>query len=203
MKIVCAALAAVIAVWSGRAHADCSELDKDDAAWASKLVVRGAMVIVDCDSCSGAAPTRVKKVEVRKGTDPATRLVYIDGKAVDLSMVFVQTGIETFTSVGALIGCSNASDAMVRRVSHGLSGVSTGIPACDRYVAAMDKFTQCPAVPQATKDATRQGIDQIKQSWQMLRDPSVPPEAKQAANDACLQAVDALKQAGAAMGCPM
>ena len=201
MKIVGAALAAMVVVWSGRASADCSELDKDSAAWASKLVVRGAMAVLDCDTCT-SAPVRLKKVEVRKGTDPSTRLLYVDGRAVDLSTVFVQTGAETFTSVGALVGCTSASDAMVRRVSRDAS-VATGIPACDRYLAAMEKYMQCPAIPQAAKDASRQGIDQMKQSWQMLRDPSVPPEAKQAANDACLQAVDALKQAGAAMGCPM
>src|SRR5579862_4791847 len=113
-KIVCGALVAALAA-AGQARADeCGAISKETASWASKLVVHGAMAVIDCDSCS-SSPARIKKVEVKKAAgDPAQRELWIDGRVVDPSAVFVQTGDETFTSVGVLIGCVAPSDAMVR-----------------------------------------------------------------------------------------
>jgi hypothetical protein len=202
-KIVCGAMVVVAVAWSGRAGADCAELDKDGAAWASKLIVRGAMAVIDCETCS-AEPVRIKKVEVRKSTiDASMRSLWIDGRELDLSIVYVQTGAETFTNVGALIGCTGPSDQMVRRVYKDLSTISTGVPECDRYLVTMKKYTQCSAIPQASKDAMRQAVDQMKQGWQMLRDPSVSPDARKAAGDACRESAEALTQAAQALGCPL
>jgi hypothetical protein len=202
-KIVCGALAVVVAAWSGRARADdCTEVDKDTAAWAAKVVVHGSMVEIDCDTCA-VGPTRVKKVEVRKGVDPSLRSLAVDGRVVDLSTVYVQTGPQTFTSVGAMVGCTSPSEAMARNVAHrDQSALSSGVPDCDRYAAAVGRYLQCNKIPESAKDGVRQGLDAMKQGWQMLRDPNVPPEARKAAGDACKEATDAVKQAASAMGCP-
>ena len=47
----------------------------------------------------------------------------------------------------------------------------------------------------------QEGVDMAKQSWGMLNDPNVPPEAKKAALDGCTQGADALKQGAKALGC--
>ena len=48
-----------------------------------------------------------------------------------------------------------------------------------------------------------QGIQQMYQGWQMLKDPNVPKEAKQAAADGCKEATKALKESAKAMGCKL
>jgi hypothetical protein len=77
----------------------------------------------------------------------------------------------------------------------------TSIPECDAYLVAFDKYMSCDKIPQATKDATREGIAAQKVSFRELKD--APPEAKKAAADGCRQGLDALKQAADALGCPL
>jgi hypothetical protein len=104
------------------------------------------------------------------------------------------------------------SDAMGggSSASNGGSGIDsassdgpTGVPACDEYLNAFDRYMSCDKIPQQAKDASRQGIAEMKRGWAMLRDPNVPAEARKAASDACREAVDALRQSAAAMGCPL
>jgi hypothetical protein len=83
------------------------------------------------------------------------------------------------------------------------ASADTGVPECDDYLKSFDKYMSCDKIPQQAKDASKQGIEQMKQGWAMLKDPNVPPEAKKAAGDACKQAVDALKQSASAMGCSL
>jgi hypothetical protein len=85
----------------------------------------------------------------------------------------------------------------------GGAAASTGVPECDEYVAAIEKFTTCDKVPQAARDAQKQSLDAMKQGWASLSDPAVPAEAKKAAADGCKTAVDALKQAATASGCTL
>ena len=83
------------------------------------------------------------------------------------------------------------------------ASADTGVPECDEYLKNFDKYMACDKIPQQAKDASKQGIEQMKQGWAMLKDPNVPAEAKKAAGDACKQAVDALKQSATAMGCTL
>ena len=76
---------------------------------------------------------------------------------------------------------------------------STGIAACDEYMKAFDKYMLCDAIPQATKDATKQGMVIMKTSWVTLTD--APDDAKQTASDSCQQAMEGLKQGAKAMNC--
>lgn len=75
----------------------------------------------------------------------------------------------------------------------------TGLPACDQYVAAMERYLQCDKVPQAARDGSGQGMAAMKSNWDDTR--NMPADARRAANDACRQALDALTQGAAAIGC--
>ncbi|MCA9679347.1 MAG: hypothetical protein H6708_17215 [Kofleriaceae bacterium] len=79
------------------------------------------------------------------------------------------------------------------------AGGGTGLPDCDAYVASMEKYMQCDKVPQAARDAAKQGMDAMKSGWGDMS--GMPDDAKKQANDACKQAVDAMKQGAQAMGC--
>jgi len=78
---------------------------------------------------------------------------------------------------------------------------STGLPECDAYVAAMDKYMACDKVPQSARDAAKQGLDAMKSGWANMG--TMPDDAKKSAADACKQAVDALKQGAESMGCTL
>jgi hypothetical protein len=79
----------------------------------------------------------------------------------------------------------------------------SGIPSCDAYLKTFEKYMACDKVPQQAKDASKQGIDAMKQSWAQFKDPNVPAEAKKAAGDACTQGEDAIKQSAQALGCTL
>ena len=76
------------------------------------------------------------------------------------------------------------------------------VPAeCQAYLDTLAKYVACEKVPADVKKSTQEGVDMAKQSWGMLNDPNVPPEAKKAALDGCTQGADALKQGAKALGC--
>jgi hypothetical protein len=79
----------------------------------------------------------------------------------------------------------------------------TGIPACNDYLRATDRYATCDDVPQAARNSLVRSAQQMKNGWASLRDKSVPPEAVKAAADGCQQAFDAIKTAAAATGCPL
>ena len=72
------------------------------------------------------------------------------------------------------------------------------IPAeCNDYKAAMEKLAACDKMPQASKDALKQGYDAMSKGWANAG--SLPPEAKKGMADACKQGADALMQSGKAL----
>lgn len=71
--------------------------------------------------------------------------------------------------------------------------------ACAGYLASMDRFTKCDKVPQASRDAAKSGLDQMRQA---MASNALPAEAIKAMQDACAQAQTALDQSTTAMGCP-
>ncbi len=78
---------------------------------------------------------------------------------------------------------------------------STGEPACDDYVAKMERFLACDKVPADAREGGRMGLDAMRQSWGDL---SQQPEAnRKAAADGCKVAADAIVESGKAMGCAM
>jgi len=79
----------------------------------------------------------------------------------------------------------------------------SGLPECDAYMAAFEKYMGCDKVPQAAKDTQKQALDGMKASWAALKDPNVPADTKKAAADGCKQAEDALKQSAQTLGCTL
>jgi hypothetical protein len=77
--------------------------------------------------------------------------------------------------------------------------VSTGLPSCDAYIAAMDRYLECDKIPQATRDAARQGMDAMKHGWGDVA--GLPKDVREQAEDACRQSLDALQQGATALGC--
>ncbi|MCE9574507.1 MAG: hypothetical protein K8W52_15270, partial [Deltaproteobacteria bacterium] len=74
-------------------------------------------------------------------------------------------------------------------------------PACDAYLAGLERYLACDKVPEQARAAMRDSIDQLRQTWRGLSDASMPEEARRAASDACKQASDAIGQSASAMGC--
>ncbi len=70
----------------------------------------------------------------------------------------------------------------------GLGGARTGIAECDDFLVALDTYVACDKVPQASRDAVKQGADAMRSSWNA---------------ESCRQFADAVRQGGGAMGCAM
>lgn len=77
----------------------------------------------------------------------------------------------------------------------------TGIPQCDAYLDAVDRYIGCAKVPAAARDATRKAIEQSRQAWRSFEDSN--PEARESAAAACEQGLDALTTASKAIGCAL
>lgn len=77
----------------------------------------------------------------------------------------------------------------------------TGMPACDDYLALVERYLNCDQFPQAARDSTRQATDQMRQAWRDMA--AMPADVRRTAEDACKQASDAMRQAGSAMGCDL
>lgn len=108
----------------------------------------------------------------------------------------------------AALACEKDSDALVSSLTQtgclpaaGTGG--TGVAECDAYVAVLQRYAQCNALPVDAKQALLQAVGQMTDAWKSLRDPSVAPEARKAAADACRQAADALRESAKAQGCPI
>ena len=80
---------------------------------------------------------------------------------------------------------------------------NSGIPECDSYLAKVEKYMSCDKVPQAARDAAKQGIEASKQGWAALNGANVPEASKLAAASGCKQGEDALIQGAKALGCTL
>ena len=78
-------------------------------------------------------------------------------------------------------------------------GGNTGIAECDEYIKVVEKYVSCDKIPQASRDATKSGLETMKKGW----GPSMPDDAKKAAADACKAGTDAVKQGASAVGCAL
>ena len=85
------------------------------------------------------------------------------------------------------------------------NATSTGVPECDSYLKAVEKYLNCNKIPQAARDAQAQSAQTMKNgmsSWA-----SLPAEQRKMAQDAakssCSQGLSAIKQSATALGCPI
>ncbi len=72
-------------------------------------------------------------------------------------------------------------------------------PACRLYEELVDKMGGCDKLPQAARDAMRQGLDALKQSWTGLDDPKRFGDVA----EGCKAAAEAMRQAGTSLGCQL
>ena len=95
---------------------------------------------------------------------------------------------------GACLARHLSSSSGNSRRGHSSSVSSSG--ACDRYVALLEAFARCPALPAPTRATMRQSITALRQSWRTL-----PPDARPAVEAACAQGAGTLPQALASLNC--
>lgn len=70
----------------------------------------------------------------------------------------------------------------------------SGLPECDEYTVAVEQFSACTSIPQATRDAVRDSYRQATAAWKVMK-----PEEREVVKEACTAAADALREAAA--GC--
>lgn len=80
---------------------------------------------------------------------------------------------------------------------------STGIAACDEYVAAMDKLSKCDKVPAEAAKGMQAGLEAAKTQWAALAAAPADQQAtmKTAAEGACKTAAEGVKTALTGAGC--
>ena len=82
---------------------------------------------------------------------------------------------------------------------------TTGVPECDAYLAAVDKYMGCEKVPQVARDAQKQARDQMRSGWASWS--SLPEDSRKMAQasaaTSCTTALSSLKVAATASGCPI
>jgi hypothetical protein len=83
------------------------------------------------------------------------------------------------------------------------SADSTGVPECDSYLKAAEKYLACNKVPQAARDAQAQATQAMKNGMSAWA--NMPPDQRKMAQDAaktsCAQGLASLKQSATAIGC--
>lgn len=67
------------------------------------------------------------------------------------------------------------------------------LTGCERYKYRIEQIMACDRLPQASRDALKQGFDAMSQSWEQMKD--MPQEAREAMESACTQGAEALEQA--------
>jgi hypothetical protein len=81
-----------------------------------------------------------------------------------------------------------------------LAAPRTAPTSCERYIAAVEDLIACDQVPQAARDAARQGIEAIRQAWGVA---SLAAAARASLDEGCRAAADAVDQTTSAMSCPI
>jgi hypothetical protein len=76
---------------------------------------------------------------------------------------------------------------------------STGIPECDDYVQALDRFVACDKIEQPSKDAALAGLERVRGEWKAIA--RMPADARQATIHQCQSSVRAIEIALEHAGC--
>ncbi len=72
------------------------------------------------------------------------------------------------------------------------STAETGVPACDEYLAKVEKFVNNQSVPQTTRDAYKQSLEQNRTAWKQA---ASTVQGKQQMESSCKQALESAKPA--------
>jgi hypothetical protein len=104
--------AAALALFPAVSGADqCAWVEPAVAEKAAALIRESRAVVEWCQPCGEsrpAEPANVSSVEVRPTEERAYREVYVNGKAVDLAYLYVQSGTDTFRNVSKVVGCESS-----------------------------------------------------------------------------------------------
>jgi hypothetical protein len=74
-----------------------------------------------------------------------------------------------------------------------------GLPECEAYAQAAEKFTKCPKAPKQSREAVQKAVDGIRANWG--NPASMSEDQKKAAAETCATLEKSMKDAAAAMGC--
>ena len=74
-----------------------------------------------------------------------------------------------------------------------------GLPECEAYAKAAERFIKCGKVPKQSQDAVKTAVDTMRKNW---GDPSkMSDDMKRSAAETCTTLEKSMKDAAAAMGC--
>jgi hypothetical protein len=93
-------------------------------------------------------------------------------------------------------GSSSGTTAADKTESPPAAAKTTGIPECDTYVKAMEKFTTCDKLPPEQKKAYAGALDRDRQSFTDAKD-------KAATAQQCKQAMTDLAAGAKERNCPL
>ncbi len=87
--------------------------------------------------------------------------------------------------------------------TRGGGDASTGMPECDRYLAAIDALIACPQTPQPVRDSLIQARAASGDGWASIEDleGDTYKTARDSAVLGCRQGAEAIGQAAAGLGC--
>ena len=131
----------------------------------------------------------------------ATRLVLVLALA---SMVII-AGCQKQEEAADATATTATTETTATTATTVAAAETTGVPECDAYLAAVDKYMACEKVPQAARDAQKQARDQMRSGWASWS--SLPEDSRKMAQanaaTACTTALGSLKVAASASGCPV
>jgi hypothetical protein len=79
--------------------------------------------------------------------------------------------------------------------------VPSGIPACDQYIAALERYLSCGKLTPANREALTANLTTLRAAF--ARGAQAPAGKKQEAAATCAQADAALRTSAANLGCPL
>jgi hypothetical protein len=117
----------------------------------------------------------------------------------------VDTTVTTATTEAAAVTTETTAVTETTATTATTVAATTGVPECDAYLAAVDKYMACEKVPQAARDAQKQATDQMRSGWASWS--SLPEDSRKMAQanaaTACATGLSSLKVAASASGCPI
>jgi hypothetical protein len=78
---------------------------------------------------------------------------------------------------------------------------ASGIPPCDQYMAALERYLSCGKVTAESREALTANLATLRAAF--ARSPDAPVEKKQDAAATCARADAALRSSAAELGCPL
>ena len=126
-------------------------------------------------------------------------------KVTGLLLVCLAFGCQKAAETAAPATPTTSASAAASTTPAATNASSTGVPECDSYLKAVEKYLNCNKVPQSARDAQAQAAQQMKNGMSAWA--SMPADQRKMAQDAakasCSQGLSSIKQSAAAIGCPV